>query len=123
MDRSLSLAHSLSLTLCVCYCVCVCGVGEFLVTMTFTLCYSITADAYPTAFRASGVGFGVTMGRLGAMSAPMVGALGRHYGQLWMYVIFAGTSLVAAMVGFLLPIRQKATGRRRQQQHQQQHQQ
>jgi MFS family permease len=51
-------------------------VGQFIVNMTFTLCYRITAQTFPTAIRSTAVGLCVMAGRVGAMLCPVVVLLG-----------------------------------------------
>lgn len=46
--------------------------GTLIITMTFTLCYVITVITFPTTIRNSGLGYGVVMGRIGGMLAPLV---------------------------------------------------
>lgn len=46
--------------------------GQFLITLTFTLCYRVTTTIYDTRVRAVGMGAGVFMGKCGALMCPMV---------------------------------------------------
>ena len=78
--------------------------GQFVITMTFTLCYAITADAYPTVIRGAGVGLGVMMGRVGAMVSPFVVNLQSESGDASLvYFIFGAVGLASGVAMFLLP--------------------
>ena len=46
--------------------------AELFITAAFTLCYMITSHSYPTRLRNRGVGVGVVMGRIGAMTCPFL---------------------------------------------------
>ncbi len=66
--------------------------------------YTYTPEQYPTAIRASGVGFAAGAGRLvGAFSAVIVGALLVRFGSPYaVFVIFAAVMLAGALVVLLL---------------------
>jgi MFS transporter, putative metabolite:H+ symporter len=66
--------------------------------------YTYTPEQYPTAIRASGVGFAAGAGRLvGAFSAVIVGALLVRFGSPYaVFVVFAAVMLAGALVVLLL---------------------
>lgn len=79
--------------------------GEFLVSMTYCLCYIITTATYPTAIRGVGLGFGVMMARLGAIASTLVAGATQDVadGDLYLFMMFGVTSAVAGFVLVFLP--------------------
>jgi MFS family permease len=47
-------------------------VGTFICSLQFSLCYMVSFKCYATSIRNTGVGIGVTLGRIGAMVCPLV---------------------------------------------------
>ncbi|TAE23007.1 MAG: MFS transporter [Cytophagales bacterium] len=69
------------------------GLIGFGVQGGFVGMYSLAAKLYPTRIRATGVGWAVGAGRIGAVVGPMVGGL----------LISAGWSMPAAFIAFAVP--------------------
>lgn len=66
----------------------------FLLQGGFGGLYAVAAQQYPTAIRATGVGWGIGIGRLGAVAGPALGGL----------ALSAGLSLQANFALFALPV-------------------
>jgi AAHS family benzoate transporter-like MFS transporter len=82
--------------------VAVAGVGTI---GTQVLVYGLVANYYPTRARAAGVAWCAGFGRLGGIVGPIIGGVlvGAGVGGTTAFVIFAGVSLVGAMVTGLVP--------------------
>ncbi|XP_043238243.1 organic cation transporter protein-like [Amphibalanus amphitrite] len=76
--------------------------GKFGAASAFSTMYLYTAELYPDALRAKGVGFASTSGRLGAIIAPFIADLGQGDTTLPL-CIFGVTGLVSAGLTMLLP--------------------
>jgi AAHS family benzoate transporter-like MFS transporter len=85
--------------------VAVAGVGTI---GTQVLVYGLVSNYYPTRARAAGVAWCAGFGRLGGIVGPVIGGVlvGAGVGGTTAFVLFAGISLVGAMVTALVPASQ-----------------
>ena len=84
--------------------VAVAGVGTI---GTQVLVYGLVSNYYPTRARAAGVAWCAGFGRLGGIVGPIIGGVlvGAGLGGTTAFVLFAGISLLGAMVTGLVPVR------------------
>lgn len=82
--------------------VAVAGVGTIGTTI---LVNAYTAKVYPSAARATGLGWALGVGRLGAILGPMIGGviLGSSLGFGWNFVVFGVLALVGGLLVLLVP--------------------
>lgn len=73
----------------------------------FTGLYAVAAKIYPTEVRATGVGWAIGLGRIGAVVGPFVGGLliKQHVSMEYSFIIFAIPLLVSGFLAFKLSIR------------------
>lgn len=69
---------------------------------TQSLLYVVLSQIYPAAMRGTGVGFGMGIGRIGAVSAAFIGGWSLHLGGSIFFLIDAACLAVTAIVGFLV---------------------
>uniref|UniRef100_A0A2P2MZ64 Major facilitator superfamily (MFS) profile domain-containing protein n=1 Tax=Rhizophora mucronata TaxID=61149 RepID=A0A2P2MZ64_RHIMU len=78
------------------------------ITGTFTIIYIYAPEIYPTSVRATGVGIGSAMGRIGGMVCPLVAvSLVQGCRQTAAIVLFVGVIFVAGIGVLLLPFETK----------------
>ena len=67
------------------------GVGGFLMHAGFTGLYAVAARVYPTSIRSTGVGWGIGLGRVGAIIGPLIGGLlvGMDWTVTMLFVAFS----------------------------------
>ncbi len=84
--------------------VAVAGVGTI---GTQVLVYGLVSNYYPTRARAAGVAWCAGFGRLGGIVGPIIGGIlvGAGVGGTTAFVLFAGVSLLGALVTALVPAR------------------
>ncbi|XP_065352741.1 organic cation transporter protein [Cloeon dipterum] len=76
--------------------------GKVGITASFGIIYVYTAELYPTPMRSASVGACSMMARFGAMVAPFAPLLSIYSAPLPL-LLFGSVSLVAALLGLLLP--------------------
>ncbi len=67
---------------------------------SFVGLYAVAARMYPTAFRSTGVGWAIGMGRLGGIIGPVLGGLlvGLGFGMGQSFIFFALPSFIAGLI-------------------------
>ena len=67
---------------------------------SFVGLYAVAARMYPTAFRSTGVGWAIGMGRLGGIIGPVLGGLlvGLGFGMAQSFIFFALPSFIAGLI-------------------------
>jgi benzoate transport len=87
----------------------ICAITGFFTNAGVVGLYGILAQAFPTHVRATGTGFAIGIGRIGAMLAPIIaGFLFRAgYGLEFVAVAMGIGSLAAALALWLLPFKQE----------------
>jgi len=67
---------------------------------SFVGLYAVAARMYPTAFRSTGVGWAIGMGRLGGIIGPVLGGLlvGLGFGMAQSFIFFAIPSFIAGLI-------------------------
>jgi MFS family permease len=67
---------------------------------SFVGLYAVAARMYPTAFRSTGVGWAIGMGRLGGIIGPVLGGLlvGLGFGMAQSFIFFALPSFFAGLI-------------------------
>ncbi|MGH8867261.1 MAG: MFS transporter [Actinomycetes bacterium] len=82
--------------------VAVAGLGTIGTTI---LVNAYTAKVYPSAARATGLGWALGVGRLGAILGPMIGGLilGSSLGFVWNFLVFAVLAMVGGLLVLLVP--------------------
>ena len=67
---------------------------------SFVGLYAVAARMYPTAFRSTGVGWAIGMGRLGGIIGPVLGGLlvGLSFGMAQSFIFFALPSFIAGLI-------------------------
>ena len=89
--------------------------NELLVYRFFTgfgLCLgSVTASLYPTRARSTGVGWALSIGRAGSITAPLIGAMALSGGARNFFLIAAIAPLIAAAGLVVLSRLTRATSR------------
>ena len=73
----------------------------------FMMIYVYTPEIYPTNVRALGMGVGTSSGRIGALLTPYAAQVLIRVNDYAMISLYAGFSLVLAIVAMLLPIETK----------------
>ncbi len=68
--------------------------------------YSLAAKLYPTRVRATGVGWAVGAGRIGAVAGPMIGGLliGAGWSMPANFIAFAVPAFIAGLITVLIRI-------------------
>ncbi|MDO7840798.1 MFS transporter [Sphingomonas immobilis] len=69
---------------------------------TQSLLYVVVSQIYPSEMRGTGVGFGMAIGRVGAVSAAFIGGWALHLGGQAFFVIDAAMLLITTVAGFLV---------------------
>ncbi len=66
----------------------------------FTALYALAARIYPTSVRATGVGWGAGLGRVGAIVSPIIAGLltASGWGMYSLFLLFAVPLIVAAIM-------------------------
>jgi len=78
-----------------------------LITGAFQVVYIYTPEVYPTLLRSSGLGMGSSMARVGGMLTPFVAVVLSRQSLTGIQAalsIYGGSSIVAAVCSFFLPI-------------------
>lgn len=78
------------------------AIGKGSLSASFACCYLYVNEMYPTVIRQTGVGFGNTMARLGAIVAPMVRLGGDHLPFVPM-TVYGGMAILSGASAFGLP--------------------
>jgi MFS transporter, AAHS family, 4-hydroxybenzoate transporter len=70
--------------------------------------YSLAAKLYPTRIRATGVGWAVGAGRIGAVVGPMVGGvlIGAGWSMSSNFIAFAIPALLAGVITVLIKVKE-----------------
>lgn len=74
----------------------------FFVQGGFVGLYAVAARLYPVGIRTTGVGWGIGLGRFGAIIAPALGGTAIHLELpvVWIFILFAIPLLIAGYAGF-----------------------
>jgi len=74
---------------------------------SFVGLYAVAARMYPTAFRSTGVGWALGIGRLGGIMGPVLGGLlvAAGLGMAGSFAVFAFPSLMAGLIAFKISSR------------------
>uniref|UniRef100_H3BFY9 Solute carrier family 22 member 6, like n=1 Tax=Latimeria chalumnae TaxID=7897 RepID=H3BFY9_LATCH len=76
--------------------------GKGSLASSFTCAFLYTGEIYPTVIRQTGIGFGSTMARVGAIAAPTVVMLG-EYASFLPLVVYGGVPILASIAACFLP--------------------
>ncbi|KAJ8266127.1 hypothetical protein GJAV_G00126240 [Gymnothorax javanicus] len=77
-------------------------VGKGCLAASFNCCYLYSGELFPTIIRQNGLGWVTTMGRLGAMVAPLILILGEVI--TWLpAMIYGGLPILAGVIALFLP--------------------
>ncbi|KAL4709508.1 hypothetical protein ACJJTC_007239 [Scirpophaga incertulas] len=78
-------------------------VGTYCIAMVMTSIYIYTTELYPTRHRHSLLAFSYMMGKIGAMVAPLIPALGETIWVHLPYVLFATMAILSGFLVFITP--------------------
>lgn len=76
--------------------------GKFCISGSFAVIYVYAAELYPTVVRNIGMGVATLASRIGGIASPFIVLLAEYDKTLPM-MVFAGTALVAGVIGLKLP--------------------
>jgi AAHS family benzoate transporter-like MFS transporter len=78
---------------------------------TQIIVFGYVATHYETAVRATALGLTTGIGRLGAVSGPLVGGwlLANNFGNAWTFGFFGATAVIGGIACVLVPRRRRAT--------------
>jgi MFS family permease len=82
------------------------GIGGFMMHAGFTGLYAVAARVYPTSIRSTGVGWGIGLGRVGAIIGPWIGGIlvGLDWTVVTLFVVYSIPMYLAMWNARKLPV-------------------